>query len=291
MSSERLHQIHQHLEPGNSEGIDPSRVDGQVVIVTGGAQGIGRAIAILLAQKGAKIGVNDLDQDKADDVVGEIRRLGGEAHGFPGNVLDEEFPVWLVEGVLQKWGKINCLINNAGFCHDSAIHKMDEDKFDIIMKVHNYVPFRMTRALSGHWMDPANRAMPKTVINVSSTSGLHGSAGQINYATAKSGVIGLTKTIASEWGRYNVRANAVAYGWIDTRITRPPTESEGMTLGGQSIRLGIPTNAKKWRDVSDIPLGRPGSADEAARVMLFLASPLSSYVTGTCIECTGGRFM
>ncbi|OJI99670.1 hypothetical protein ASPVEDRAFT_51050 [Aspergillus versicolor CBS 583.65] len=266
-------------------------MDGQVVIITGGAQGIGRAAAILLGQRGAKIAISDLDKEKAEDVVREIREFQGEAESFPGNVLDEDFPPRLVESVLKRWGKINCLINNAGFCHDSAIHKMDEDKFDIIMKIHNYVPFRMTRALSAHWMDPANREMPKTVINVSSTSGLHGSMGQINYATAKAGVVGLTKTIASEWGRYNVRANAVAYGWIDTRITRPPSESEAMSLGGQSIRLGIPENAKKWRDVSDIPLGRPGTADEAARVMLFLASPLSSYVTGTCIECTGGRFM
>ncbi|KAL3450791.1 NAD(P)-binding protein [Aspergillus insuetus] len=264
---------------------------GQVVIITGGAQGIGRAAAILLARKGAKIAVNDLDANKAEEVVREIREFQGEAESFPGNALEEEFPPRLVDSVLQRWGKINCLINNAGFCHDSAIHKMDEDKFDIIMKIHNYVPFRMTKALSQHWMHPTNRDMHKTVINVSSTSGLHGSMGQINYATAKSGIVGLTKTIASEWGRYNVRANAVAYGWIDTRITRPPTESEAMTLGGQSIKLGIPENAKKWRDVSDIPLGRPGSAEEAARVMLFLASPLSSYVTGSCIECTGGRFM
>lgn len=89
-----------------------------------------------------------------------------------------------------------------GFCHDSAIHKMDDDKFDIIMKIHNYVPFRITRALSGHWMDPRNKEMSKTIVNVSSTSGLHGSMGQINYATAKAGVLGLTKTIAAEWGRY-----------------------------------------------------------------------------------------
>jgi 3-oxoacyl-[acyl-carrier protein] reductase len=91
--------------------------------------------------------------------------------------------------------------------------------------------------------------------------------------------------------RYNVRANAVAYGWIDTRITRPPTEYEVLTVNGEQIKPGIPLSAKKWRDVSDIPLGRPGTAEEAARVLLFLASPLSSYITGTCIECTGGRFM
>ncbi|KAL1876804.1 hypothetical protein Plec18167_005214 [Paecilomyces lecythidis] len=288
--NERLRQIHHHFEPTDPI-TDPSRIDDQVVIITGAAQGIGRAAAVLLARKGAKIAINDLDKDKAEDVVREIRQFQGEAESFAGNVLDEEFPPRLVESVLQKWGKINCLINNAGFCHDSAIHKMDEDKFDIIMKIHNYVPFRMTRALSTHWMDLAHRDMPKTIINVSSTSGLHGSMGQINYATAKAGVVGLTKTIASEWGRYNARANAVAYGWIDTRITRPPNDSEAMMLEGQSIRLGIPENAKKWRNISDIPLGRPGSAYEAARVMLFLASPLSSYITGTCIECTGGRFM
>lgn len=270
-------------------------------------EGIGRATAILLSQKGAKLAINDLDSEKAQDAANEIRRAGGEAEAFPGNALDESFPQKLVDAVIGKFGQVNCIINNAGmylraftiseflttegFCADSAIHKMPESKFDIIMKIHNYTPYRMIKAISSHWRDPANREMPKTVINISSTSGLHGSMGQINYSTAKSGIVGLTKTVASEWGRYNVRANTVAYGWIDTRITRPPTESEAMTLDGQDIRPGIPLNAKKWRDTSDIPLGRPGTVDEAARVMLFLASPLSSYVTGTCIECTGGRFM
>ncbi|KAJ5889644.1 hypothetical protein N7504_010454 [Penicillium tannophilum] len=168
---------------------------------------------------------------------------------------------------------------------------MDDAKFDVIMKIHNYAPFRLLRAISPHWMDPSVRDMPKCIVNVSSTSGLHGAMGQINYATAKAGIVGLTKTVAAEWGRYNVRANAVAYGWIDTRITQPPTKSKVLSLDGQEIKVGIPMNAKKWRDVSDIPLSRPGTADEAARVMLFLASPLSSYVSGTCVECTGGRFM
>lgn len=173
---------------------------------------------MILARKGAKLAINDLDKDKAEKLAKEIRDLQGEAEIFTGNVLEEAFPQLLVSSVLQKWGKINCLINNAGmflptggkrrvidlrrgFCHDSAIHKMDDDKFDIIMKIHNYVPFRMARALAGHWMDPANMTMPKAIINVSSTSGLHGSMGQINYATAKAGVLGLTKTIAAEWGR------------------------------------------------------------------------------------------
>ncbi|KAJ5557006.1 hypothetical protein N7494_000921 [Penicillium frequentans] len=288
MANHRLNQIQNHLV---SLDIDPTRVDGHVIIITGAARGIGRSAAILLAQKGAKVAINDLDSIKAQETAQEIRKLGGIAEAFPGNMLDETFPAELVAGVLTKWGKINCLINNAGFCHDSAIHKMDDARFDVIMKIHNYAPFRLLRALSPHWMDPSVRDMPKCIINVSSTSGLHGAMGQINYATAKAGIVGLTKTVAAEWGRYNVRANAVAYGWIDTRITQPPTESKVLSLDGQEIKVGIPMNAKKWRDVSDIPLSRPGTADEAARVMLFLASPLSSYVSGTCVECTGGRFM
>jgi 3-oxoacyl-[acyl-carrier protein] reductase len=152
-------------------------------------------------------------------VVREIRSLGHIAEAFPGDALDEKFPDQLVTRVLAKWGKVNCLINNAGmpmshrmlrerhanlrpgFCHDSAIHKMPDAKFDIVMKIHNYTPFRLLRALSSHWMDPAFRDMPKNIVNVSSTSGLHGAMGQINYATAKAGIVGLTKTVASEWGR------------------------------------------------------------------------------------------
>jgi len=168
---------------------------------------------------------------------------------------------------------------------------MSEEKFDIIMKIHNYTPYRMIKALSSHWMDPTNRDMPKTIINISSTSGIHGAMGQINYATAKAGIIGMTKTVAAEWARHNVRCNAVAYGWIDTRITKPPEGNEKIVLGGKVITLGIPLSAKKWRDTSDIALGRPGTVEDAAGVMLFLASPLSAYVTGTCIECTGGRYM
>ncbi|KAJ5906375.1 uncharacterized protein N7473_003291 [Penicillium subrubescens] len=290
MANTRLDQIQSHLGPNGLE-MDPTRVDGHVIIITGAAQGIGRSAAILLAQRGAKVAINDLDSEKAADVVREIRSLGHIAEAFPGDALDEKFPDQLITRVRAKWGKINCLINNAGFCHDSAIHKMPDAKFDIVMKIHNYTPFRLLRALSSHWMDPAFHDMPKNLVNVSSTSGLHGAMGQINYATAKAGIVGLTKTVAVEWGRYNVRANAVAYGWIDTRITRPPTKSQVLSIGGQQIKPGIPMNAKKWRDVSDIPLARPGTADEAARVMLFLASPLAAYVTGTCIECTGGRFM
>ncbi|KAJ5192598.1 hypothetical protein N7449_008740 [Penicillium cf. viridicatum] len=145
----------------------------------------------------------------------------------------------------------------------------------------------MIRAFSALWLDPQTADMPKTVINVSSTSGLHGQMGQINYSTAKSGILGLTKTVAAE---YNVRCNAVAYGWMDTRLTKPPTDEKVM-LAGQNIVTGIPANARKFRDTLDIPLGRSSTVSDATNVMLFLASPMSSYVTATCIERTGGRYM
>ncbi|KAJ5776054.1 uncharacterized protein N7511_001065 [Penicillium nucicola] len=286
----RLHQISKQLN-SDAEPRDPSRIDGQVALITGGAQGIGRAAATLLASKGAKIVLADVDEVKANQAVDELRLAGYEAICVVGDAVDEAFPAIAVGAALNAFGKVNCLINNAGFCYDSAIHKMSDEKWDIIMKIHNYVPFRMIRALSAHWMDPRNEDMPKSVINVSSTSGLHGQMGQINYATAKSGVVGLTKTVAAEWARYNVRCNAVAYGWMDTRLTKPPTEDEKVLIAGQNIVTGIPANARKFRDTSDIPLGRPGTVDDAANVMLFLACPMSSYVTATCIECTGGRYM
>ncbi|KAJ5455155.1 hypothetical protein N7475_010276 [Penicillium sp. IBT 31633x] len=288
--AQRLQQISNQLAR-DTQPSDPSRIDGQVVLITGGAQGIGRATASLLASKGAKIVLADVDEAKANQAVKELRAAGYEAVCVVGDAVHEEFPAKAVEAALNAFGKVNCLVNNAGFCYDSAIHKMSDEQWDIIMKIHNYVPFRMVRALSAHWMDPSLVEMPKTVINVSSTSGLHGQMGQINYATAKAGIVGLTKSVAAEWARYGVRCNAVAYGWMDTRLTKPPTGDDKVMLAGKSIVTGIPAAAKKFRDTSDIPLGRPGTVDDAANVMLFLASPMSSYVTATCIECTGGRYM
>lgn len=179
-----------------------------------------------------------------------------------------------------------------GFLIDNVVHEMSEEQFDSVMKIHNYVPYRMFKALSGHWRDTTNREMPKSVVNISSVSGIHGSQGQINYSTAKAGVLGMTRAMAKEWSVYNVRCNAVAYGWIDTRMTRPPDEGEAFSAGGQEVKVGIPRNYKKWRDTSDILVqGRVGTAGEAANVILFLASPLSSYMTGACVECTGGRYL
>ncbi|KAF4949034.1 hypothetical protein FGADI_9319 [Fusarium gaditjirri] len=294
--SSRIQNIANHLGPYQDEksrpvSSDPSRIDGHVVLITGGAQGIGKAAASLLASKGAIIVIADVNETKASDTVQELKSKGHQAAYVIGDALEVGFAEKVVAFAIETFGKINCLVNGAGFCYDAAIHKMDDEKFDVIMKIHNYVPFRMVRALSSHWMAKENHDMPKTVINISSTSGLHGQMGQINYSTAKMGIIGQTKTIASEWARYGVRCNAAAYGWIDTRLTRPPTSDETVVAGGRTIHTGIPAAAKKFRDVSEIPLSRPGTVEDAAGVILFLASPLSAYVTGSCIECAGGRYL
>lgn len=190
------------------------------MLITGGAQGtrqdiyhtqcpltiicagIGKAAANLLASKGGRIIIADVDKSKASATVQELQSDGYEAAYVIGDALEDGFAEKTVAFALETFGKVHCLINGAGFCYDAAIHKMDDDKFDVIMKIHNYVPFRMVRALSSHWMAQENRDMPKTIINISSTSGLHGQMGQINYSTAKMGIVGQTKTIASEWARY-----------------------------------------------------------------------------------------
>ncbi|KAH8804878.1 hypothetical protein F5884DRAFT_901992 [Xylogone sp. PMI_703] len=251
---------------------------------------IGRAAANLFAQHGAKVVVSDIDKGAGDKVVQELASNGFEGFSVPGDILKDGFPEELIATVIQKFGRVNCLVNNAGFLMDNAIHRMEDHQFDGVMKIHNYAPFRLIRALSAHWRDPQYLNIPKSIINISSTSGLHGQYGQINYATAKAGVVGMTKAAAKELARYNVRCNAVAYGFMDTRMTRPPS-TETQRVGDKEIQVGVSLNAKRFRDLSDIPLGRVGTVDEAAGPLLFLASPLASYITGTILECTGGRHM
>ncbi|KAJ5675236.1 uncharacterized protein N7477_005170 [Penicillium maclennaniae] len=274
--------------------------------------GLGSATAELFAQHGAIIAISDLDEGKSRELVESLRKNDTEAESFSGNLMDPSYPERLVQAVIARFGRINCLVNNAGFlndrqvlqkpqphilqktnrsCSHRAIHKMTDSQWDSIIQIHNSVPFRIVRALSSHFMSPETANNRKVVINISSSSGVHGQLGQLNYCTAKSGVVGMTKGIAREWARYNVRCNAVAYGWMDTRMTRPPEPGQVLKLDETEIKIGVAKNATKFRDTSDIPLGRPGTPEEAAGCLLFLASNLSSYVTGQVLECNGGRFM
>ncbi|KAH8829411.1 hypothetical protein DL96DRAFT_1708545 [Flagelloscypha sp. PMI_526] len=268
---------------------------GEVAIVTGAGQGIGRSTALLFAKEGAKVVVSDLDVAKTESVTKEIIAAGGDAIGISGDVTAADYPKKVVQGTISKYGKINHIINNAGFTFDKMLHTMPDDTFRLMLEVHNVAPFRLVREAAPYmrFKEPEKREN-RCIINISSTSGLHGNTGQANYAVAKAGVVGFTKTIAKEWGPFGIRSNTVAFGYIETRLTAAKEAGATIEVNGQKIALGIPglkqgAGAPGPKSIPDIPLGRPGSADEAAGGVLILCSPLASYITGHTLEVTGGR--
>jgi 3-oxoacyl-[acyl-carrier protein] reductase len=267
-------------------------LDDKVAIVTGSARGIGRATAELLAEHGAKVLVNDLDADVAEQTSSEIE---GETAVFSGDLTKEGVCDDLVQKVIDQWGKVDILVNNAGYTLDTPIHKMSDDWFQRMLDIHTIVPFRMCRAVAPHMREPAKkereegREVFRKIVNVSSISGTMGNAGQANYSAGKSGVVGLTKTLAKEWGQFKINVNAVAFGFIETRLTAAKTDENVAEIGGEKVQLGIPEQLRGMGAML-IPLGRPGTPREAAGGVLFLCSPWSNYVHGQVLNVTGGQF-
>jgi len=284
--AQRLSQISGHLTNSAGRGL----LADEVAIITGAGQGIGRSAALLFAVEGAKVVVSDLDEVKAQSVVNEIKQAGGDAIAVSGDVGADDFPEKVIKATVHKYGKINHIVNNAGFTYDRMAHTLPDDAWDIIQKVHVRAPFRLIRAAAPHFRIKGENKENRSIVNVSSTTGLHGNVGQANYAAAKAAVVGLTKTIAKEWGPFGVRANTVAFGRIETRLTAAKEAGATITIDGKKVALGIPGAGNKSAPLSSagIPLGRGASPDEAAASMLFLVSPLASYVTGHTLECTGG---
>ncbi|GBE78576.1 short-chain dehydrogenase/reductase SDR [Sparassis crispa] len=284
--ADRLSQVAGHLTNTYGRGL----LAGQVAIVTGAAQGIGRSTALLFAKEGAKVVVTDLDQQKAQTVVDEIKRAGGDALAVSGDVSADDFPQKVIDATIKKYGKINHIVNNAGFTYDRMLHTTPDDAFDIIQKVHVRAPFRLIRAAAPYMRIKGNTEN-RSIVNVSSTSGLHGNVGQANYSAAKSAVIGLTKTICKEWGVFGVRANVVAFGYVQTRLTAAKEEGATIEIDGKKVALGIPKGATAVTGGGGAPvnpLGRGATPDEAAAAVLFLVSPLASFVSGHTLEVTGG---
>ncbi|KAI3332623.1 3-oxoacyl-reductase [Ustulina deusta] len=267
---------------------------GQTAIITGSGQGIGAETARLFANEGAKVIISDIDAAKAEAVASSINSASpGRALAVPGDVLDGAYHASLVARAAEfGGGKLHILVNNAGYTWDGVIHKMSDDQWETIVGLHATAPFRLVRAAAPYFR--VRDGEPRCVVNVSSTSGVHGNAGQINYAMAKAGVAGMTKTIAKEWGPgFGVRANAVAFGHIETRLTQAK-EKGAFVVGpkGERISVGIPQGTRQPEQLhADIPLRRPGQPSEAAAAILAVASPLFSYVTGQTIMVTGGRNM
>lgn len=272
-------------------------LQGQVAIITGSGQGVGAAAAKLFAEHGAKVVVTDIDASKSDQVASDIRDAGGEAISVPGDVTAQDFPQKIVKAAIDKWGVLHVLVNNAGYTWDGVIHKMPNKQWQAMLDVHLTAPFRLIQAAAPHMRDAAKaeidrdgKAAPRSIINVSSTSGTHGNAGQVNYGTAKAGVIGLTKTVAKEWGAFNIRCNGLAYGFIATRLTADKKGGASMQVNGETVKLGIPGAAQRMEASAKvmIPLQRVGTPEDAAGAMLMLASPYSSYISAQMIEVTGG---
>ena len=267
-------------------------LDGKAAIVTGSARGIGRATAELLAEQGAKVLINDLDGDVAEEASKE---MSGETVSFAGDLTKDGVPDKLVETAVEAFGQIDIVVNNAGYTWDGPIHKMSDEQFQAMLDIHNVVPFRVLRAAAPHLREPAKKERDegkevfRKVVNISSISGTMGNAGQANYSSGKAGVVGLTKTLAKEWGQFKINVNAVAFGFVETRLTAAKEESQSIERDGQEIKLGIPEQMRQMASML-IPLGRPATPEEAAGGVFFLCSPWSNYVHGQVLNVTGGQF-
>ncbi len=268
-------------------------LDGKAAIVTGSARGIGRATAELLAAQGASVLINDLDGNVAEQAAKEI---AGTTEVFSGDLTKGDAPDQLVAKAIDAFGKIDIIVNNAGYTIDAPIHKMSDEQFQAMLDIHLVVPFRVIRAAAPHLREPAKKEREegnevfRKIVNISSISGTMGNAGQANYSSAKAGVTGLTKTLAKEWGQFKVNVNAVAFGFIDTRLTAAKQEENTMEIGGEKVQLGIPEQMRQMASML-IPLGRPGTPEEAAGGVFFLCSPWSNYVHGQVLNVTGGQFV
>jgi 3-oxoacyl-[acyl-carrier protein] reductase len=270
-------------------------LDGKVAIVSGSGRGIGREIALKLAAEGASVVVNDLDAEPAKDTVAAIEAARGTAVECAGSVTEDGFAERFVQAAVDSFGGLDIVINNAGYTWDSVIQKMTDEQWDAILDVHLKAPFRILRAAQPviaaavKQAKQAGEPIPcRKVVNISSLSGTGGSIGQANYSAAKSGVTGLTKTLAKEWGRYNVTVNSVAFGMIKTRLTEAPAGT-GATIDiqGRAIKVGVNPDVLTALEQS-IPLGRGGTPAEAAGAVYLLCTPESNYVSAQTLVCGGG---
>ena len=270
----------------------PFTLSGKTAIVTGGGRGIGRATVQRLVSAGANALVCDLDLDALQDTQASVRNSGQVAI-IRGDLMEPDLPQQIVNAALEAFGSIDIIVNCAGFSWDGVIQKTSDEQFLAMLNIHVLAPFRLLRAASTYLRETAKkeisagqRVMRKSV-NISSISGTDGNAGQAGYGAGKAGVIGLTKTLAKEWGRYNINVNAVGFGLIHTRMTQPLKPESKISVAGKDIPIGVQPAMLEAVTASS-PLGRMGSPEEAAGAVLFFCSPLSDYVTGEVLTCSGG---
>ena len=271
----------------------PFTLEGKTAIVTGSGRGIGRAIAKRLVAAGACVMLNDLDEKmlhESKESLPDPERVDVIA----GDLTDPSVPGKIVEATLDTFKAVDIIVNNAGYSWDNVIQKTTDEQFQAMLDIHLVTPFRLLRAASTYIRETAKheiasgQCVMRKVVNITSISGTDGNPGQIGYSAGKAGVIGLTRTLAKEWGRFNVNVNAVGFGLIETRLVQPlDAEGASMEMHGHQIRLGVQKSLLESVK-SACPLGRLGTPDDAAKAVLFFCSPLSDYVTGEVLICSGG---
>jgi 3-oxoacyl-[acyl-carrier protein] reductase len=271
------------------------KLQGKVALVSGSGRGIGREIALKLASEGASVVINDLDPAPAAQTVKDIVAAGGKAVACVGNVTETGFADRFVATAIDQFGGLDIIVNNAGYTWDNVVQKMTDEQWEAMLAVHLTAPFRIMRAASGFIREAAKReadaglSVHRKVVNISSTSGVYGNAGQANYAAAKAGINGLTKAMAKEWGRYKVNVNSVAFGLIKTRLTEASADADAkIEIAGQAIKVGVNPQILKTAEAM-IPLGRGGTPEEAAGAVYMFCIPESNYVSGQVLVCGGGR--
>jgi len=270
----------------------PFTLTGKTAIVTGGGRGIGRAIVHRLVSAGANVLACDLDQQALQETQATARNPERVAL-LCGDLMEPALPEQIANAALKAFSSIDIIVNCAGFSWDSVIQKTTDEQFLAMLNIHVVAPFRLLRAASGYLRETAKREIAdgqrvmRKVVNITSISGTEGNPGQAGYAAGKAGVIGLTKTLAKEWGRYNINVNAVGFGLIQTRMTQPLKPEGKINMAGKDIPIGVqPAMLDSIADAC--PLGRIGTPEEAAGAVLFFCSPLSDYVTGEVLICSGG---
>ena len=270
-------------------------LEGKVALVSGSGRGIGREIALKLASEGARVVINDLDAEPAEETLHAIRDAGGEAVALIGSVTDADFGERFVQLAVDTYGGLDIIVNNAGYTWDTVIQKMSDEQWDAILDVHLKAPFRILRAAQPVISALAKKeaaeggAACRKVVNISSIAGLGGNAGQVNYSSAKAGIVGLTKTMAKEWGRYNVTVNAVAFGFIKTRLTDTAGSGQ-IDVAGNAIKVGMSEELVAMTERM-IPLGRAGTPQDAAGAVYLLCLPESDYISAQTVVCGGGFFI
>jgi 3-oxoacyl-[acyl-carrier protein] reductase len=268
----------------------------KVALVSGSGRGIGREIALKLASEGARVVINDLDAEPANQTVADVIAGGGTAVACIGSVTDADFGERFVQTAVDEFGGLDIIINNAGYTWDSVIQKMTDDQWDAILDVHLKAPFRILRAAQpvisrlAKAEAESGAVSARKVVNISSIAGLGGNAGQVNYSSAKAGIVGLTKTLAKEWGRYNVTVNAVAFGFIKTRLTDTAPDKDHIDIAGNSIKVGMSEQLVAMTEQM-IPLGRAGTPTDAAGAVYLFCLPESNYISAQTIVCGGGFFI